>query len=139
VNLSALGTFNGVFGTSATIGWAVGDSGAIFKRDNATAGALPGGVVIPRGATTLDLAVRTKDDTDLEDLETITLSITPAAPYQIFPASASTTAWLRDNDNVNTLVVDTQVGTGGGITVTEGTVSNPTKFYISRLGSTTQR
>ena len=137
VNLTTLGTFNGVFGTSATIGWAVGDGGAIFKRDNATAGALPGGVVIPRGATTLDLAVRTKDDTDLEDLETITLSITPAAPYQIFPASASATAWLRDNDNVNTLVVDTQVGTGGGITVTEGTASNPTKFYISRLGSTT--
>ena len=137
VNLSALGSFNGVFGTSATIGWAVGDGGAIFKRDNATAGALPGGVVIPRGATTLDLAPRTKDDTDLEDLETITLSITPSASYQIFPASASATAWLRDNDNVNTLVVDTQVGTGGGITVTEGTASNPTKFYISRLGSTT--
>lgn len=137
VNLSALGTFNGVFGTSATIGWAVGDGGAIFKRDNATASALPDSLVIPRGATTLDLAPRTKDDTDLEDLETITLSITPAAPYQIFPASASATAWLRDNDNVNTLVVDTQVGTGGGSTVTEGTASTPTKFYISRLGSTT--
>lgn len=136
VNLSALGTFNGVFGTSATIGWAVGDGGAIFKRDNATAIAVPGSVVIPRGATTLDLAVRTKDDTDLEDLETITLSITPSASYQIFPASASATAWLRDNDNVNTLVLDTQVGTGGSITTAEGG-TGVIKFYVSRIGSTT--
>ena len=115
VNLTALGTFNGVFGTSSTIGWAVGDGGAIFKRDNATAIAVPGSVVIPRGATTLDLAPRTKDDTDLEDLETITLSITPAAPYQIFPPSASTSAGLRYNEHVNTLVLDTPVGPAGPI------------------------
>lgn len=137
VMLSALGTFHGVFGTSGTSGWAVGDGGAIFKRDNATAAAIPGSVVIPRAASTLDLPLRTKDDTDLEDLESIALSITPGATYQIFPPSRSASAWLRDNDNVNTLVVDTQVGTGGGISVTEGVTSTPTKFYISRLGSTT--
>ncbi|MFM2165844.1 MAG: hypothetical protein RIS79_215 [Verrucomicrobiota bacterium] len=134
--LSALGTFNGVFGTSATIGWAVGDGGAIFKRDNATAMAVPSSVVIPRATTTLDLALRTKDDTDIEDQETITLSITPAAAYQSFPASSTASAWLRDNDNVNTLVIDTQVGTGGSITTAEGG-TGVIKFYISRIGSTT--
>jgi regulation of enolase protein 1 (concanavalin A-like superfamily) len=137
MNLTAMGTFNGVFGTSSTLGWAVGDGGAIFKRDNATAISVPGSIVIPRGPSSHDLALRTINDTDLEDLESITLSITPAASYQIFPPSASASAWLRDNDNVNTLVVDTQVGTGGGISVTEGVTSTPTKFYISRLGSTT--
>jgi len=137
VMLSALGTFNGVFGTSSTIGWAVADGGAIFKRDNATAGPIPGGVVIPRGATTLDLALRTINDALLEDLESITLTMQPSALYQIFAGSASSSAWLRDDDNVNTLVVDTQVGTGGGISVAEGVTSTPTKFYISRLGSTT--
>ncbi|MDZ4405261.1 Calx-beta domain-containing protein [Prosthecobacter sp.] len=135
--LSALGTFNGAFGTSSSIGWAVGDGGAIFKRDSTTAINVPGSVVIPRGASTLDLALRTINDTDLEDLESIALSITPGAAYQIFPPSASASAWLRDNDNVNTLVVDTQVGTGGAISIAEGASTSPVKFYISRLGSTT--
>lgn len=133
--LSAAGTFNGVFGTSSTIGWAVGDSGVIFKRDNATAVPYPGGVVIPRGSTTYDLALRTKDDTELEDLETITLTINPSAAYQTFAPSSSATASLRDNDNVNTLVIDTQVGTGGSITTSEGG-TGVIKFYISRIGST---
>jgi hypothetical protein len=43
-----------------TIGWAVGDGGAIFKRDNATAISVPGSMVIPRGPSlAYDLALRT--------------------------------------------------------------------------------
>ncbi|MFO1437150.1 MAG: Calx-beta domain-containing protein [Verrucomicrobiaceae bacterium] len=136
VPLSAACAFNGVFGTSATIGWAVGDGGAIFKRDNATAIPVPASVVIPRGASTYDLALRTKDDTDLEDLESITLTIDPSTDYQTFGATTTATASLRDNDNVNTLVIDTQVGTGGSITTSEGG-TGVIKFYISRIGSTT--
>lgn len=135
VPLSALGTFNGIFGTSATIGWAVGDGGAIFKRDNATAAPYPGSVVIPRGSTTYDLALRTKDDTLAEDLESITLTIDPSTAYQTFASTTSATASLRDNENVNTLVIDTQVGTGGSITTSEGG-TGVIKFYISRIGST---
>jgi hypothetical protein len=133
--LSTPATFNGVFGTSATIGWAVGDGGAIFKRDNATSAPYPGGVVIPRDIATYDLAIRTKDDTDLEDLETITLTLGSSSAYQLFGLTTSATASLRDNDNVNTLVVDTQVGTSGSITTAEGG-TGVIKFYISRLGST---
>lgn len=133
--LSAIGTFNGVFGTSSTIGWAVGDGGAIFKRDNATSVSYPGSVVIPRGSTTYDLAIRTKDDIELEDLESITLTISPSADYQTFGPTSSATASLRDNDNVNTLVIDTQVGTGGSITTSEGG-TGVIKFYVSRIGST---
>jgi regulation of enolase protein 1 (concanavalin A-like superfamily) len=135
--LSALATFNGVWGTSSTIGWAVGDGGVIFKRDNATATAAPGSVVIPRGASSIDLALRTINDADFEDLESISLSLTPSATYQTYAPSSSASASLRDNDNVNTLVVDTQVGTGGSVTAGEGGIALPVKFYISRLGATT--
>lgn len=134
--LSALGTFHGVFGTSSTVAWAVGDGGAIFKRDNATSVSVPGSVVIPRGASTLDLPLRSIDDTALEDRETITLSISPSTTYQTYTPSSSATAWLRDNDNVNTLVLDTQVGTSGSVTTAEGG-TGVIKFYVSRLGSTT--
>lgn len=134
--LSRYSHYNGTFGTSGTLAWSVGDGGVILKRDNATAAPYPGSLVIPRGSSTFDLAIRTKDDTDLEDRETITLDINNSASYQIFPASASATAWLRDNDNVNTLVIDTQVGTGGSITTAEGG-TGVIKFYISRIGSTT--
>ena len=137
VMLNALGTFNGVFGVSSSVAWAVGDGGAIFKRDSGTGIAVPGSVVIPRSASTLDLALRPIDDTDLEELETITLTIVPAASYQTYAPTTSATAWLRDNDNVNTLVVDTQVGTSGAISIAEGASTSPVKFYVSRLGSTT--
>lgn len=131
VNLNALGTFNGVCGVS-NVAWAVGNDGAIFKRDAATSIAVPGSVVIPRAASTLDLSLRTIDDPDLEELETITLTIAPAASYQTYASTTSATAWLRDNDNVNTLVVDTQVGTGGAISIAEGASTSPVKFYVSR-------
>lgn len=134
--LSRYSHYNGVFGTSGTLAWTVGDGGVILKRDNATAAPYPSSLVIPRSSTSFDLALRTKDDTDLEDRETIMLAINASANYQTFGASASATAWLRDNDNVNTLVIDTQVGTLGSITTAEGG-SGVIKFYISRLGSTT--
>ncbi len=136
VALPALATFNSVFGTSSTIGWAVGDGGAIFKRDSVTAMSVPGSVVVPRGSTTYDLALRTKDDTDLEDLETITIGLSASASYQTFAPTTTASAWLRDNENANSVVVDTQVGTGGAISMTEGAATSPVKFYISRLGST---
>lgn len=135
-SLSRYSHYNGVFGTSGTLTWTVGDGGVILRRDNATAAPYPGSLVIPRGSSTFDLALRTKDDTALEDMETISLAINNSPSYQIFPASASATAWLRDNDNVNTLVIDTQVGTGGSITTAEGG-TGVIKFYVSRLGSTT--
>ena len=44
---------------------------------------------------------------------------------------------MRENENVTTRVVDTQVGTGGSVTAGEGGIALPVKFYISRLGATT--
>ncbi len=74
------------------------------------------------------------NDTTPEEWETITLTITPSANYQSFGPTSSATMRLLD-DEQPTVFVETQVGTSGNAhTVTEGTTSNPTKFWISRDG-----
>ncbi len=94
-------------------------------------------ITLNNGATvTKDVVVTPVNDTDLEDLESVTLTITPSAAYTSYAPTSAATMWLRDNDQP-TVYVDTQVGTSGSSTVTEGTVSTPTKFYVSRTGSTT--
>lgn len=73
-------------------------------------------------------------DTLPEEWETIILTITPSANYQSFGPTSSATMRLLDDERP-TVFVETQVGTTGNAhTVTEGTVSNPTKFWISRDG-----
>ncbi|MBI5383681.1 MAG: PKD domain-containing protein [Verrucomicrobia bacterium] len=95
--------------------------------------ALPGTVtLVGNGVTTADITVTPLADTLAEDLETITLTLTPGAGYQVFGPSSSATIWMRD-DEQPTLFVDaastsyppsiTENGTGGS-------------FYVSRLGST---
>lgn len=131
-------TLNAIQGNDANNIWAVGDGGTILHRWTATAGqALSGQIIIPSGTTFADLTVNPVNDTTAEDLESVTLSITPDAAYQTFAPTSTASMWLRDNDNVNTVFVDTQVGTTGSWNVAENTVTNPTKFYISRTGSTT--
>ncbi len=123
-------------GIDATNIWAVGDGGAISNWNTAASLPLSGTVVIPVGASSVDVAVRPINDATVEDLETVTLTITPDAAYQTYAPTSAATMWLRDDDQP-TIYVDTQVGTSGSSTVTEGTVSTPTKFYVSRTGSTT--
>ncbi len=95
-------------------------------------------ITLNNGVTvTRDVTVTAVNDTELEDLEDLTLTLSPSALYQTFAPTVKAAMWLRDNDNLNTVYVDTQVGTSGSSTVTEGTVSTPTKFYVSRTGSTT--
>jgi regulation of enolase protein 1 (concanavalin A-like superfamily) len=94
-------------------------------------------VALNNGATvTKDLTVTPINDALLEDLESITLTITPSATYTSFAPTSSATMWMRDDDQP-TVYVDTQVATGGSSTATEGTTSTPTKFYVARTGSTT--
>jgi hypothetical protein len=94
-------------------------------------------VTLNNGATvTKDLTVTAINDALLEDLENITLTITPSATYTSFAPTSSATMWMRDDDQP-TVYVDTQVGTSGSSIATEGTVSSPTKFYVARTGSTT--
>lgn len=85
-------------------------------------------------AVTSNISVVPLADTAAEEWETIILTITPSVTYQSFGPTSSATMRLLD-DEQPTVFVETQVGTGGNaFTVTEGTVSNPTKFWVSRDG-----
>jgi regulation of enolase protein 1 (concanavalin A-like superfamily) len=130
-------SFQAVAGADADNVWCLGDSGNIREARTVDFSAATVTANFPASSSSLDLIIWQANDALAEDQETISVTLLSSAAYQFFPISATSTAWLRDNDSGNTLVVDTQVGTGGSITVTEGTVSTPTKFYISRLGSTT--
>jgi hypothetical protein len=90
------------------------------------------------GATVVqNLAVSAVDDALPEDAETLTLAITPSVMnYSLSPTRASATMWVRDNDQP-TVTVDTQVGTAGSSTFTEGASTSPVKFYVARTGPTT--
>lgn len=128
--------FQAVRGADADNVWFIGDGGSICEARGVDTAGAPALATIPPGASTMDLIFWPVDDPTAEDQENISMTLQAAAGYQIFPGTASASAWLRDNDNANTLVVDTQVGTSGGITFTEGATTTPVKFYISRLGST---
>jgi regulation of enolase protein 1 (concanavalin A-like superfamily) len=94
-------------------------------------------IKLNNGATIVsNLTVTPINNSTLDDLRTITLTLISNAAYRTYPTTASATMWLRDDDQP-TVYVDTQVATSGSSTVTEGTVSNPTKFYVSRTGATT--
>ncbi len=135
---NTLQPLNGIRGTDGNNTWAVGAGGEIMARTNTGNVPLSGRLVIPAGTTgPLDLTVRPIDDTTAEDLESATLAITPDAAYQTFAPTAAATMWVRDNDNVNAVFVDTQVGTSLNWNVNENAPASPTKFYISRTGSTT--
>ncbi len=94
-------------------------------------------ITLADGATvTTNISVAPLADSDLEDLESVTLTITPDAAYQTYAKTSTATMWLRDDDQP-TVYVDTQVGTSGSSTFTEGAATTPVKFYVSRTGSTT--
>uniref|UniRef100_UPI003782EEFD Calx-beta domain-containing protein n=1 Tax=Prosthecobacter sp. TaxID=1965333 RepID=UPI003782EEFD len=93
-------------------------------------------ITLNNGATvTKDITITATNDTDLEDLETLTLTLSPGS-YQTYNETAAATMWLRDNDNTNTVYVTTQVGTAGSVSFTEGATTSPVRFYVSRTGST---
>lgn len=130
------GTGTGTLAVSYTLsGTAVaGTDYTVTGTSNTTTGTT---ITLNNGATvTKDITITPSSDTAPEDLETITLTLASSANYTTFPATSSATMWLRDDDQP-TVYVDTQVGTSGSITVTEGTTSTPTKFYVSRTGATT--
>lgn len=95
-------------------------------------------ITLNNGATvTKDVTITATNDVELEDMETLTLTLAASTGYQTYGKTNAATLWIKDNDNINTVFVDTQVGTSGGISFTEGAATTPVKFYVSRTGSTT--
>ncbi len=95
--------------------------------------ALPGTVTIPgNGVNVVEITVTAINDALAEDLETITLTITPNAAYQVFAPSGAATIWLYD-DEQPTVFVDAYSGNYPPSLSENGSASS---FYLSRTGST---
>ncbi len=132
------GTGTGTFAVSyALSGTATtGTDYTITGTSNTTTGTT---ITLNNGATvTKDVVVTPMNDATAEELESVTLTLTPGAAYSTFAPTASATMWMRDDDQP-TVYVDTQVGTNAAMinTFTEGASTSPVKFYVSRTGSTT--
>jgi hypothetical protein len=95
--------------------------------------ALSGSVTLTgSGLNTVDVNVTAINDGVAEDLETITVTITPSASYQVFGPSSSATIWLFDAQTP-TLFVDAN-NTSYPPSFAENSTGGT--FYISRTGST---
>ncbi|WP_395753935.1 Calx-beta domain-containing protein [Prosthecobacter sp.] len=97
-------------------------------------------ITLNNGATvTKDVTITATNDVEQEDFETLTLTLTvgPTPTYQTYGMTNAATMWIKDNDYTNAVFVDTQVGTSGSSSFTEGASTTPVKFYVSRSGSTT--
>ena len=88
--------------------------------------ALSGSVTIPAGSGNriISIPVAPIQDTALEDLESITVTLTPSSSYITWPASSQATIWLYDDDQP-TVFVDAS----STVPTEAGTASS---FYISR-------
>jgi hypothetical protein len=89
--------------------------------------AITGSVVFAAGDTSKDITVTPLADTEFENTETITLSLTPSAAYGVEPEN-TTLVHLIDEDQIHvSIAADDAV-------VTEA--SAQVRFYFSRSGST---
>lgn len=84
------------------------------------------------GVNTVELSLTAIDDVLAEELETLTLTITPSPSYTLFAPSSSVTIFFFDNEQV-TLFVDANTSS---YPPTFAETSAGGTFYVSRYGST---
>ncbi|RFC48369.1 MAG: Calx-beta domain-containing protein/PKD domain-containing protein [Verrucomicrobia bacterium] len=87
------------------------------------------------GTVTSNLTFTVINDALLEEMENVTLTLTPDPNYALWDPLASATMSLRDDDQP-TVFVDGQVGNGGSDFISESSTSTTLKFFVSRTGST---
>ena len=127
-------TLRGSSEAAVTVNYTVGGT--------ATAGtdytALSGTVTFTGGGgnNIVDVAVTPINDTLAEDLETIVVTLTPSAAYQVWDATRTATLWLYD-DEQPTVFVDAHGTANNGVTTLAESATTAGKFYLSRTGSTT--
>jgi regulation of enolase protein 1 (concanavalin A-like superfamily) len=93
----------------------------------------PGSVSIPgNGVNTVEVSITAINDVLAEELETLTLTITPSPSYTLFAPSSSATIFFFDNEQV-TLFVDANTSS---YPPTFAETSAGGTFYVSRYGST---
>ena len=81
---------------------------------------------------TKDISVVPVNNATADPLRTITMTLTPAATYQMFAPTSAATMWLRDDDQPTVYVDAHQTTTPPTISET----GSASKFYLSRTGST---
>ena len=118
--------------TDYTVAMPASPTGSTFNPATGT-GTL---VMTGTGTNVLDVTINTVNNAVLEDIKTVTCTLTPGASFTSYGPTSSASIWLRDDDQPN-VWVDAQVSTGGSDRVTEGSSTTPIKFYISRTGATT--
>lgn len=87
------------------------------------------------GTVTANIAVSVINDTELEDMEEVTLTLDADPNYALWDVSKSATLFIRDDDQP-VVFVDPQIGTGSTHSISETSTGTTLKFYISRTGST---
>ena len=92
-------------------------------------------VTLTGGTVISNLTVAVINDALAEELENITLTLTPSANYSLWSPLSSATMLLLDDDQP-TVFVDGQVGTGTTDVVSESATGTTLKFFVSRTGST---
>ena len=95
---------------------------------------LSGSVTLPNsGISTVDISVTPINDSLAEDIETLTLTLTPNVKYRLFEPTASATMWLIDNEQPTVFVDAHQTSYPPSISENGGRAA----FYLSRSGTTT--
>ncbi|MCX6854544.1 MAG: PKD domain-containing protein, partial [Verrucomicrobia bacterium] len=88
------------------------------------------------GTVTTNISVPVVDDSDVEDMETVILTLDANTNYSLWNMSKSATLFIRD-DEQPTVFVDPQITTGAAHSVSESSTTTTLKFFLSRTGSTT--
>lgn len=82
-----------------------------------------------------DVVVVPIDDVQAEELETVTVTISPGSSYSSREPTRSATIWLYDNEQP-TVFVDAHTSASNGLATLAESSATAGKFYLSRTGST---
>ncbi len=123
-------TRSGSTASSLTVNYAV--SGTATSGVDFTS--LSGSVMIPSGSSTAVVTVNPLNDTQVEPLETVVLTLAANADYVLDPAASTATVSLFDDDtNVVTLSVTDDTAQEVDLTV-PGNVADTGTFLVTRAG-----
>jgi regulation of enolase protein 1 (concanavalin A-like superfamily) len=118
---------------SLTVNYTVSGTATAGSDYNALSGSTT--ITLNGGTVTSNIAITVINDTEIEEMEDVTMTLTPSANYSLWDVSKSATLFIRDNDQP-TVFADPQVGTGIAHSISESSTGTTLKFYLSRTGST---
>lgn len=134
--ITAKGTGTGTFTVNYTV-TGTATAGSDYTTLSGTTN-----ITLNNGTVVQNIPVTILNDAFAEEMETITLTLTPSGAYTLWSETQSATMLLRDDEQAH-VFVDPQVGpvspstTSTTDVVAEAATTTALKFWISRTGSTT--